>query len=201
VANAETTGISDEELLARYRAGELRAMGDLLARYRRPLFSFLLRMCNDRVRAEDLVQESFVRLIAHEESFQGSAKLKTWLYKIARNLWLDDRRRQKLRRHASLDASHDGGPTLYDRVEARGLGAEREAASSELASSIARAVASLPDEQREVFVLRQVELLSFREIADVVGVPENTAKSRMRYALERLQVALAEHRDRTQEQP
>jgi RNA polymerase sigma-70 factor, ECF subfamily len=201
VANTEASGISDEELLARYRGGELRAMGDLLARYRRPLFSFLLRMCNDRVRAEDLVQESFVRLIAHEDSFQGSAKLKTWLYKIARNLWLDERRRQKLRRHASLDASHDGGPTLYDRVEARGLGAEREVASGELASSITRAIASLPDEQREVFVLRQVELLSFREISEVVGVPENTAKSRMRYALERLQVALAEHRDRAQEQP
>jgi len=195
VASAERPGVSDEELLGRYRRGELRAMSELLQRYRRPLFSFLLRMCNDRTRAEDLLQESFVRLIAHEDSFQGTAKLKTWLYKIARNLWLDERRRMKHRRHASLDASHDGGPTLHERVEGKTLGADRQAASSELAGQIAQAI-SAPDEQREVFVLRQVELLSFREIAEVVGIPENTAKSRMRYALERLQVALAEHHDR-----
>jgi RNA polymerase sigma-70 factor (ECF subfamily) len=200
VRDADLSGRSDEDLLGRYRAGELRAMSEILSRYRRPLFTFVLRMCPDRARAEDLMQETFLRLVAHEDTFQGQARLKTWMYKIARNLCLDERRRQKHRRHASMDESRDGSPNLHERVPAKALGAFDATSSAELGKNITRAIEALPDEQREVFVLRQVELLSFREIAEVVGVPENTAKSRMRYAMERLQAALSEHYERAEEQ-
>ena len=73
-------------------------MGVLVARYQKPLFTFLVRMNGDRARAEDLLQEAFLRMIEHAETFEGSARLKTWLYRIARNLCIDEMRRQRHRR-------------------------------------------------------------------------------------------------------
>lgn len=167
-------------------------MGELLARYKRPLFTFLLGSCRDRARAEDLLQECFLKLVTKQDSFDGSARLKTWLYAIARNLCIDDARRQKHRRHASLDAPRPSGDTLVEQTEADTAGADCELASRETGARINAAVAELPQEQREVFLLRQVEHLSFKQIGEITGVGENTAKTRMRYAFERLQVALAD---------
>ena len=167
-------------------------MGEILARYKRPLFTFLLSSCRDRARAEDLLQECFLRLVTKQDSFEGSSRLKTWLYAVARNLCIDDARRQKHRRHVSLDAERPSGDTLIERTEGNNVEADRAIASQEIGLRIGAAVAELPQEQREVFLLRQVEQLSFKEIGDITGVGENTAKTRMRYAFERLQVALAD---------
>ena len=199
--HADREACSDEQLLGLYVRGELSAMAVLVARYQRPLFTFLVRMCGEQSRAEDLVQDVFVRLCEHADTFEGGARLKTWLYRIARNLCIDDMRRRKHRRHASLDAEHDAGDdrTLHDRVAAKQLGADRTAVSSELSARMLEAIEKLPDDQREVFLLRQVQALQFREIAEITAVSENTVKSRMRYALERLQGALAEYRDYAEE--
>ena len=101
------------------------------------------------------------------------------------------------RRHPSLDqplGDSGDGRTLGDSVAAQhpSASAERAAASSEMQASILKAVEALPDDQREVFLLREVADLPFREIAEITGVPENTVKSRMRYALDRLKQALCE---------
>lgn len=192
---------SDEQLLGLYGRGELSAMGVLVARYQKPLFTFLMRMCRDRSRSEDLLQEAFLRMIEHADTFEGSARLKTWLYRIARNLCIDDMRRQKHRKHASMDAAHgeDDGRTLHDRVAGKDPHADRKAVGSELSVTMLAAIDALPDDQREVFLLRQVHALQFKEIADITAVSENTVKSRMRYALERLQSALAEYQDYAEE--
>jgi RNA polymerase sigma-70 factor (ECF subfamily) len=201
VRHADREACSDEQLLGLYVRGELPAMAILVTRYQRPLFTFLVRMCGEPSRAEDLVQDVFLRMIEHAETFEGGAKLKTWLYRIARNLCIDDMRRRKHRRHASLDAEHDAGDdrTLHDRLAAKQPGAERQSVSSELSARMLDAIDKLPDDQREVFLLRQVQALQFREIAEITAVSENTVKSRMRYALERLQGALAEYRDYAEE--
>lgn len=199
---AELQTQSDEDLLASYIGGELAAMEVLLDRYERPLFNFMLRQLGDRARAEDLLQETFLRLVEHAGSFEGNARLRTWLFRIARNQCIDEGRRRVHRRHPSLDAAQgpDGeGATLYERLAEKGPTAERASVSNEVGVAMTRAVQELPDDQREVFVLRQVQQLSFKEIGEITGVSENTVKSRMRYALERLQAALSEYRDYAEE--
>jgi RNA polymerase sigma-70 factor (ECF subfamily) len=203
VRRAELGSCSDEQLLGRYTRGELEAMEVLLARYKRPLFHFVLRLVGERSRAEDLLQEAFLRMVEHASSFEGTSSLKTWLYRIARNLCVDELRRRKHRKHPSLDAraSTDAGEShsLYDRLPHTDAGPDRRMVDRELARRMAMAIDELPQDQREVFVLRQVQQLSFKEIAEITDVPENTVKSRMRYALERLQRALADYREYAEE--
>jgi RNA polymerase sigma-70 factor, ECF subfamily len=202
VRRAELLGCSDEQLLGLYTRGELEAMEVLLERYKRPVFSFVLRHVGDRARAEDLLQETFLRLVEHASTFEGNARLKTWLFRIARNQCIDESRRRVHRRHPSLDApiGHDeDAPNLHERVASTEAAADRKSVGNELKQRMARAIEALPEDQREVFVLRQVQNLQFREIAEITGVSENTVKSRMRYALERLQGALAEYQDYAEE--
>lgn len=190
---------SDEQLLAAFLVGDAEAFGVLVARYRTPIYNLLLRSVRDPQAAADLLQEVFLRVIQRADKFHGGAKFSTWIFTIARNLSIDHARRMQHRRHRSLDApvgSSDGsegaGPAMVDRVSGTDLGGERAIDSAEIQRRVAAAVEQLPSEQREVFLMRQLHGLSFQDIADVVGVPVNTVKSRMRYALERLQQALAE---------
>jgi RNA polymerase sigma-70 factor (ECF subfamily) len=185
---------SDEELLASFQRGDASAFERLLRRHRAPLFNFLVRMLGDRERAEDLAQEAFLRIVKSAGAWQEKARFKTWLYTIARNLCVDQARRDKFRRADSLDAqASDGeedGPTLGERMPSSEAGPDRSAESSQLRPLLVRALMALPEEQREVFVLREQSGLAFKEIAELVGVNENTVKSRMRYALEGLRRTL-----------
>lgn len=187
----------DEVLLRRFNAGEAAAFEVLLQRYKGPIYNFLLRSVRSAEVAEDLLQEVFLRVVQRAEQFQGNSKFSTWLYAIARNLCIDTSRKMVHRRHPSLDAptGNPEGQPLLERLAAANPGAERESLSRELGERIARAVEGLPEDQREVFLMRQVQHLPFKEIAVIVEVPENTVKSRMRYALERLQQALGDYAD------
>src|SRR5690606_12793283 len=115
-----------------------------------------------------------------------------------RNLCVDNARRMKHRKAASLDQPRgheaDGG-TLLDVVEANDLPTDRKAVSAELRGRLRQAIAALSEEQREVFLMREFLDMPFKDIAEVVGVPENTVKSRMRYALEKLRLELEEYED------
>jgi RNA polymerase sigma-70 factor (ECF subfamily) len=191
---------SDEQLLAAYRGGDVRAFEKLLARYEKPIWSFLRRFVRDAEAAEDLLQEVFLRVVrdaqGSEASFQGNAKFSTWLYTIARNLCIDRARRSAVRGATSMDGATDpeseATATLHERIAAPGPSTDAVVAGREAARRIDRAVAELPDDQREVFLMREVMELPFAEIASVVGVSEPTVKSRMRYALEKLRAALAD---------
>jgi RNA polymerase sigma-70 factor, ECF subfamily len=192
-------GPGDEVLVQRYQGGDAAAFAELLARHRRPVFNFILRYLGDKNQAEDLLQEVFLRIVQGASEFKGESKFTTWLYTIARNLCIDTARKMVFRRHASLDgptASEDGeGPSLMDRIPNPSAPVDREAIGRELRPHLASAVEALVHEQREVFVMREYMNLPFKEIADIVGVPENTVKSRMRYALEKLRESLAEYED------
>ena len=190
----------DEELLGRYRRGDDGAFRELVRRHQRGLFNFALRQVRVSSVAEDIVQEVFVRVVQNAESFKEEARFTTWAYTIARNLCIDHLRKRVHRRHASLDApmSEEGGgegAALIERVAGSGPMADRNVIGNQLQKHISEAVEKLPDDQREVFLMRQIGELPFKEIAEAVGVSENTVKSRMRYALERLQAALAEFED------
>src|SRR5919201_2131729 len=183
---------TDEELLAAYQQGDPGAFETLLRRHRAPLFTFLLRMLGDREKAEDLAQETFLRIVKGAQAWERRARFQTWLFTIARNLCVDQSRRDRFRRADSLDAEGpDGEPPLVESVPGAGIDPERAAASAKVRPLLQRALLSLPAEQREVFMLREQAGVPFREIAEMTGVNENTVKSRMRYALEGLRKALA----------
>ncbi len=191
---------TDEALLARYRRGDAAAFRALVRKHQRPLYNFALRQVHTPSTAEDIVQEVFVRVVQNVATFKEEARFTTWAYTIARNLCIDHLRKRVHRRHASLDAPQSegeggDGPTLGDKVAGTTAGADRVAIGKQLQTHIAAAVEKLPDDQREVFLMRQLGELPFKDIAEIIGIPENTVKSRMRYALERLQAALAEFED------
>ena len=188
--------LADEVLMLAFQSGDARAFEQLVQRHRTPVFNFLLRLLGDRARAEDLLQETWLKVVRSAPSYERKAKFTTWVYTIARNLCVDASRRDRHRNAASLDAVSAGGDgegrPLGDRVPDAGATPERSAHGGELRSAIEAALQKLPSEQREVFLLREYAGVPFKEISEVTGVPENTVKSRMRYALEGLRRVLVE---------
>ncbi|MEC8022835.1 MAG: RNA polymerase sigma factor [Myxococcota bacterium] len=189
--------LSDEQLMLSYQRGDTRAFQVLLSRHYQPLFNFLLRYTGNRATAEELLQDVFTRVIRSAKGYQTKAKFTTWIYTIARHITIDHSRRQKFRRHRSLDAPLSGekdSQTLLDTVADHrpgGLG-DQALADGQFKIRLQDALSSMNTDQREVFVLREFQNLSFKEISNVVNASENTVKSRMRYALEFLRSALAD---------
>jgi len=188
---------TDEDLMALYLEGEPRAFQALMDRHSGPVYNFILRRCGrSKEAAEDILQDTFIRVIKNAATFQRKAKFTTWLYTIARNLCIDALRKASYRRHPSLDqplsSSEGSGATLMDKVANKDQGAEKAAHESHFKAKLQEALDELPEEQREVFIMREFQGLKFWEIAEIVGVPENTIKSRMRYALQGLRKNLEE---------
>jgi RNA polymerase sigma-70 factor, ECF subfamily len=175
-----------------FQGGDHAAFALLVRRHQRPLFNFASRHLRDPAAAEEVVQDAFLRVVRSAGEFQHASRFVTWLYAIARNLCIDQARKRALRRHPSLDEGGGDGPTLGERTADPAASVERSATAAEIRERVLAAVDTLPDEQREVFLLREVSDLPFKEIAQVVGISENTVKSRMRYALERLQAQLSD---------
>lgn len=193
--------VADETLMSMYAQGTAEAFEVLLRRHERGVFNFILRSVNNRSRAEDLTQDVFFRVIKSAPKYKTSARFTTWLYTIARNICIDQSRRKANQLEVSIDkpigrgADEGKGRTLLDGVVSKqSASGGVEVVKQEFRDRLKAALDVLPEDQREVFLLREVSGLKFREIADVVGVPENTVKSRMRYALETLRGHLEEFR-------
>jgi RNA polymerase sigma-70 factor (ECF subfamily) len=190
--------ISDEGLMLAFKAGDARAFEILVRKHRTPVFNFILRFTGHRARAEDVLQETWLKVVRSAREYEAKAKFTTWLFTIARNLCVDSARKESYRQASSLEApmgngaGGEEGRTLGEALPDGGATPERGAYNARLRPLIERALASLPEEQREVFVLREYSGIAFKEIAEVTGVSENTVKSRMRYALEGLRRRLAE---------
>ncbi len=192
-------GPPDAELMLAFRGGDARAFESLVQRHQRGIFNFILRSVRDRGKAEELLQEVFLRVVRAKDRYERTAKFTTWVYAIARNLCVDESRRARFRDHQSLDAQRpgrdgDGGATLLAKMPAPQVPTDEAAEAPTLRKRMSAAIDALPDDQREVFLLRQLSGLSFREIGETLGVPENTIKSRMRYALEKLREHLGDLR-------
>ncbi len=189
----------DEGLMQAFCQGDASAFETLVTRHQRGVFNFLLRSVHNQSRAEELLQEVFLRVVRSKARYTPTAKFTTWLYSIARNLCVDESRRARFRRHQSLDAPRKGadgeaGAAMISSIPSGAVPTDEAAEAPTIRKRLAQAVDSLPLEQREVFLLRQVSGLSFREIAETVEIPENTVKSRMRYALEKLRGELGDLR-------
>ena len=180
-----------------FKSGDARAFSTLVQRHRGPVYNFILRYVGQRQRAEDVLQETWLKVVRNSSEWQPKARFTTWVYTIARNLCEDSARKESFRKAASLDApaSHDedDGRSKGDLVADENVQTpDRAAHNVRLRPMIEKALESLPTEQREVFLLREYQGIGFKEIAEVTGVNENTVKSRMRYALEGLRKRLGE---------
>ncbi|WP_266223393.1 RNA polymerase sigma factor [Paraliomyxa miuraensis] len=197
---ADPSERTDEELMDEFRLGDSDAFEVLVTRHSRGLYNFLLRSVHAPARAEELLQEVLLRVIRSKDRYRRSARFTTWVYTIARNLCVDESRRARFRDHESLDAplrrraGHGNAPSLLATIPSDDLPLELMAQSPRLRARINGAVLRLPADQREVFLMRLMAGMSFREIGETVGAPENTVKSRMRYALDKLREELADLR-------
>ena len=170
--------------MLRYCDGDQAAFETLYRRHNDALYRYLLRLCGNRATAEDLYQEVWSRIIRARDRYRPTAKFRTYLFRIAHNCFIDSTRRN--RRYATgepYDAEQivDLGPSPEDAAERAGL-----------RRRLLVAVAELPLEQRDAFLLHQEAGLTVEEIAVTTGVNRETAKSRLRYANTKLKRALAE---------
>lgn len=183
--------LADEEAMLRFQKGDANAFDLLLRRHSAGVLRFIMKMIRvNNPQAEDLLQEVFMKLIEHRKKYDSKQKFTTWLYALARNRCIDYLRTENYRRHASLDAhlpdDEGGGLVVLDIVRSRDKNQEERAMDKEIQLLLDRGIGGLREEFREVFLLREIEGLSFNEIAEITETPLNTVKSRLRYAYQGL---------------
>jgi RNA polymerase sigma-70 factor (ECF subfamily) len=181
---------TDEELMARFQQGEKAAFGELVRRFKDPLTNFVHRMVGDWDDCYDIVQDAFVRAYRSRNTYKPVARLSTWLYSIALNVARTHLRRKKLRRTLGLDRSKDAENEVP--IEAIDLdpGPDVIANSAFLKKRIQQALGRLGEKYREVVVLRDIQDLTYEEIAEVTGLNIGTVKSRINRARTFLQEEL-----------
>ncbi len=166
---------SDLELVERTLEGEHHAFEVLVRRWERPIFSLAYRLSGSDEEARDVCQETFLAAFRHLNSFRGEAKFSSWLYRIALNAWHSRQRRQPVESLSLEEQAETRGfdpPDTSNALDERLLRDER-------AQLVRRALAALPAEMRQVIVMKEYEGLKFHEIADVLGIPVSTVKTRL----------------------
>lgn len=176
------------------RAGERDAYRVLVERYQGRAYRLALRMLRSEEAARDAVQEAFVKAYRALPRFQGRSRFYTWLYRMVVNQCLDARRRERSDRHVPFEEAggpHGEGPEAPSpEVHGRPQGPAAGAMRKELRERIAAAVEALPESARETFLLREVDGLSYAEIARSQGIPKGTVMSRLHNARQRLRETL-----------
>lgn len=188
--DTEDSPDADGALMLRFRDGDRQAFELLYQRHKTALFRYLQRMCRSPETADDLFQEVWSRVILSAERYQVRAQFKTYLFRIAHNCAIDHFRHSG---RQPVDHAHDVSE-LQDALPGRAHEQpEAQASEQELRADFRRALQELPAEQRETFVLYEESGLGLEEIGNITGVPMETAKSRLRYAVTKLRTALRQH--------
>lgn len=185
---------AERALVERAAQGDRDAYRILVEKYQNRVFSLVLSMVKSREDAEDIVQESFVKAYLSLKNFRGESSFYTWIYRVAYNMAIDFQRRDTRRNGVVAEVRSTGGEDEPRPVEgvARDGNPEETAHRRELAASLDEAMAGLSEEHRAVIMLREVDGLSYAEIADSLGVSQGTVMSRIHYAKKYLQRALKE---------
>ena len=182
---------TDEELVALAAGGSTDAFNQLVVRWERTIHALAYRVLGRREDARDVCQEAFLRAYRGLSTFKREAKFSSWLYRIALNLCRDWMRRQRRRGdlHAAVDTQDLPEHVLVDPISET---AEDAIIRRDLGKAVGKVMATLPDEQRVVIVLKEFHELTFREIADLVGCPLSTVKTRFYQGLSTLRERLTE---------
>jgi RNA polymerase sigma-70 factor (ECF subfamily) len=183
MATAEQT---DESLLTAYIDGDRQAFAALLERYRTELHGFLARFLGSSAAADDVFQETFLQVHLAASTFDSTRNFKPWLFTIAANKARDWHRRQKRRRAASLDAPIGGDPDgtrMVDLMQSKDEVPSNLLENSEMRSRVKDVIDSMPALYREVLQLNYFQKMSYQQIAEVLGIPLGTVKSRLHAAV------------------
>ncbi len=187
--------LTDQEVVSLARSGKEAAFRELIGRYQRPVFSLIYRLVRDRERAEDLAQETFIKVLNAIDRYDPSFKFSSWIFKIAHNTALD-----QLRKKTPETLSLDGSPhaTNAEETSATTLSAistdenpEEYAANREMGEEIEKALAGVRPEYRTAIILWHVEGRPYEEIAEIMGVPLGTVKTYIHRARNELRQRLA----------
>jgi len=187
---SSTAAPSDEQLLVNHTQGDRDALEELFRRYRLLAFRVAHRLLGNEADALDAVQEGFVKALLHLPGFQGRSSFKTWLLRVVSNAALDLGRQRGRREMLSLDLFGPGDRERIDPLllDDPALGLER----ADLRHLLDRALATLPEAQRRTFVLHADAELSYREVAEVLGISIGTVMSRLYYARQKLRAVLSQ---------
>ena len=182
-----SVGTSDELLVERAVAGDTEAFGEIVRRWERRIYALAYGILGREDEARDAAQETFVAAFRNLPSFRGEAKVSSWLHRIAVNQCVTRQRRAKVRGEISFEAEQEAGRAQFAATHGSPAYATE---AGQRAEAVRRAVAALPQELREVVVLKEFEDLTFQEIADALDVPLSTVKSRLYTALKQLRMRL-----------
>lgn len=187
----------DRQLVERFQQGDAEAFTELYECHLQGLLNFFFRLCWDQALAEDFAQEVLLRVYKSIHRWEPNAKFTTFLYRVARNYWIDHCRLLSTRNeNVSLNATVGGADSdvrLVDRLPDDIRPPDDDIDRRELYGAIMGALEQLPEEQRMVFVLSEIEELKYQEIAEIMEIPLGTVKSRMHAAVGKLQELLKDH--------
>lgn len=179
---------TDEELILHFQEGDLYAFEQIVQRYKEPLVNFIYHFLGDRTDAEDVVQETFLRVYRNKHLYRNIAKFSTWIYTIASNLAKTELRRRRRRRILSISQM---GFDDKDYDLPGDIATPEGIVDGDMKESIIRdAIEKLPAKFKEVVVLRDVQEFSYEEISDILDIPIGTVKSRVNRGRQRLQKKL-----------
>ena len=185
--------LTDEELALAYIDGDNCAFDELLSRNQGKLFSYILFVVRDEDKANDLFQETFVKVITklHEKRYVDSGKFSAWIMRIAHNVMMDWYREQRARN--LIELSEENNLSNLSKNDILEINVENRYVNDQIMTDVKKMMNMLPPTQREVVFMRFYQNLSFKEIAELTGVSINTSLGRMRYAILNLRRMIREH--------
>ena len=185
--HVDRSALKDERLVVAYREGDVPALAELIGRYEKELFHFLIRFAGNRAFAEDLFQETFLQVHQSAKTFDATKRFKPWLFTIAANKARDHLRREKRKRTAPLsaliDPTQESGASFIDLMEADVPLPDDTADEQEIADLVRELAEQLPDHLREVLVMAYFHQFAYKEIAEMLSIPLGTVKSRLHAAV------------------
>ena len=180
---------TDEQLVERALAGDGDAFGEVVRRWERKIYALAYGITGSVEEARDATQETFIAAYRNLPRFRGEAQVSSWLHRIAVNQCITRQRRTRVRAETALEEEVEAGREQFVSTGAESSPA-RASESKQRAEAVRRAVASLPQELREVVLMKEFEELTFQEIADALQIPLSTVKSRLYTALRQLRLKL-----------
>jgi len=189
---------TDLEAVTRAAKGDHEAFRVLVERYQDRAYGLALRVMRDEEQAKDVLQDAFLKAYRSLDRFEGRSSFYTWFYRVVMNLCIDAKRRQPAGRTVEWDETHaletpvGTGLDAVDPARKRAEGPAGDLERAELRETLQRAIEKLPDDARQTLVLREVDGLTYSEIAKLLGIPKGTVMSRLHHARRRLRALLAE---------
>jgi RNA polymerase sigma-70 factor, ECF subfamily len=193
VSGPQPDRVADETLMQQLAEGSHAAFEELLSRYETPVITFCYAFMRSHEAAEDIAQETFLRVFRNAKRYQPVAKFTTWLYKIAANLCINELKKGKLRHNLSLDepvGPDPEGTRIIERIAAEDSSPISALERTEVQGLIGRAIDHLPDEQRTTLIMVEYHHMQYQDIAEILGVTVSAIKMRVKRARETLRETL-----------